>query len=193
MALADLIARLEQDAQARVTALREQADAEVRAVEAEALRVAGEASSQRLQQRRHELEAQLQRELATARQQARARELAARHALAGRILARAQALIPQLGSSAEYRARVPAHAAEALTYLEGLRPVLRCAPAFASLLEPLARDGVTLAVDDAVAPGLVAEAADGSLRVDNTLPARLRRLEARLTIELLRAAEGEAP
>lgn len=193
MALVDLIARLEQDAQARVTALREQADAEVRAVEAEALRLAGEASTQRLQQRRHALQAQLQRELAAARQQARAEELAARRALVGRILARAEALVPELAATPEYRARVPGHAAEALTYLEGLRPVLRCSPALAALLEPLARDGVTLAPDAAVPPGVLAEAHDGSVRVDNTLAARLRRLEARLTVELLRAAEGESP
>jgi vacuolar-type H+-ATPase subunit E/Vma4 len=193
MALADLIARLEQDANGRVAALREQADAEVRAIEGEALRVAGEASDRRLQARRRELEGRLQRELAQARQQARARELAARRALVSRVLARAEALLPEASAAAEYRARLPAHAAETLAYLEGLRPILRCHPSLEPLLAPLKSEDVLLQPDAALGPGVIAEAADGSVRVDNTLLARLRRLERQLTLELLREAEGGAP
>jgi vacuolar-type H+-ATPase subunit E/Vma4 len=40
-------------------------------------------------------------------------------------------------------------------------------------------------VDETVAPGLVAEAADGSVVVDNTLAARLERVREKLAMELV--------
>jgi vacuolar-type H+-ATPase subunit E/Vma4 len=50
---------------------------------------------------------------------------------------------------------------------------------------------VKLVPDASMGPGLVAEAADGSVVVDSTLLARLSRLEARLAVELLNALPGE--
>jgi vacuolar-type H+-ATPase subunit E/Vma4 len=65
---------------------------------------------------------------------------------------------------------------------------VRCPSAFAPLLQAtIARhDGAELVIDDSVGPGVVAEAADGSLTVDDTLAARLGRAEPRLAIELSR-------
>ncbi len=194
MALVDLISRLEQDAEARVQAIHREADEAVRALEAQAHRAATEESARRVGQRQAALEATLQRERSEARQRTRAEVLSARRALFERVLARAAALTPEVAASPAYLAVLPAHAEEALAYLEGLRPVLRCTPETAAHLAPLvhARADVTLAPADGLPPGVVAEAADGSVRVDNTLPARLRRLEARLIVELLGTPEGGA-
>jgi len=48
-------------------------------------------------------------------------------------------------------------------------------------------------IDESVGPGVVAEAGDGSVTVDNTLATRLARAEARLAIELLRELGNARP
>jgi vacuolar-type H+-ATPase subunit E/Vma4 len=55
-------------------------------------------------------------------------------------------------------------------------------------LEPaiVQHDGARLVIDESIGPGIIAESADGSVTVDNTLAARLRRGEAELAIELAR-------
>jgi vacuolar-type H+-ATPase subunit E/Vma4 len=65
---------------------------------------------------------------------------------------------------------------------------VRCQAAFAPLLRAaIARhNGAELVIDESVGPGIVAEADDRSVIVDNTLVARLERAEAHLAIELSR-------
>ncbi|MEW5738939.1 MAG: V-type ATP synthase subunit E family protein [Myxococcota bacterium] len=186
MALEDLIARLEQDADARVQAIRRKADEEVRALEAAEARAAAETAEQHLAKRRQALQASLRLELARARAQARAEELAARRKVLERVMQRAEALVPEVAASKAFREALPGHLTEALSYLEALRPVVRCRPELLSVLEPVVagREDVKLIADEGADFGLVAEAADGSVSVDSTLKARLRRLEARLAVEL---------
>ena len=188
MALSDLISRLEQEAKSQVQAIERQVDAEVHAIEVATDHAIAEMTTRYLEHERAERQALDQRTLATARQQARARQLEARHAQITRILERARALLSEAAASASYGNALPAHAHEALSFLEGLRPRVRCASAFAPLLRAtIARhDDAELIIDDSVGPGVVAEAADGSLTVDNTLAARLARAEPRLAIELSR-------
>jgi vacuolar-type H+-ATPase subunit E/Vma4 len=82
---------------------------------------------------------------------------------------------------------MPSHLEQALGFVEGLQPRVRCQPACAPVLAPIAaRCGVELVIDDSVGPGVFVEAGDGSVSVDNTLAARLARNESRLTIELAR-------
>jgi vacuolar-type H+-ATPase subunit E/Vma4 len=128
-----------------------------------------------------------QRELGLARREARARELAARHALLGRVFERARALIPEVAASAAYRAALPSHLAEALSYLEGTHPRIHCQAGLAPTIQSAItrHSGAQVMIDETVAPGIVAEAADGSVVVDNTLAARLAGVETRLAIELL--------
>jgi len=82
---------------------------------------------------------------------------------------------------------LPRHLEEALSHLEGLPAQVRCGPSAAAALRPVmpARPSLELVVDEAIGPGLVAEAVDGSVVVDSTLAARLARLETRLAVELL--------
>lgn len=186
MALADLIARLERDAQGQVEAIAQRAEEEVRAIEAETARGLAEATAQALAARRAELQATLQAELGQARRRSRADHLAARHALVVRILTRARALIDEAAATARYRDALPAHFESALSYLEGLDVRVRCAAATEPLLRPLAAQrGVALQVDPTLGPGFVAETRDGSVTIDNTLAARLGRIEPRLAIDLL--------
>lgn len=188
MALSDLISRLEQEAQSQAQAIQQEAEAEVRAIDAATEQAIIDTTARHLERERAERQVVQQRDLALARRQARARELEARHAQLARILERARALVPEIAASTSYADALPSHLEEALSFLEGLQPRVRCQAAFAPMLQAtVARhDGAELVIDDSVGPGVVAEAADGSAIVDNTLAARLARAETRLAIELLR-------
>lgn len=187
MALADLIARLEQDADSQVQAIRHQAEADVRAIEVADAEALAAATAQHLDRSRARRRAALQRELAVARRAARTRELEARHALLARILDRARGLLVEAASSDAYREALAGHLAEALSYLEGLPCRIRCAPICEPVLRPLVagHHGVALEIDQTLGPGLIAETPDGTVVVDNTLGARLSRIERRLAVELM--------
>ena len=189
MGLADLVSRLEQEAQTRVDAIRREADAEVRAIEAETERAIADITVRQLQRGRVERQPAEQQSLAEARRQAHARELEARHAQIARVLARARALIPEVARSELYVSALSAHVHEALAFLDGLQPRVRCHTAAAPVVQAAisAHPGATLLTDDSLGPGIVAEAADGSVTVDNTLAARLAGAGTRLTIALGRA------
>jgi vacuolar-type H+-ATPase subunit E/Vma4 len=188
MAMSDLISRLEQEAQIRVEAIQRKGDAEVRTIEAETARAVHEIMASQLERGRAARHVIRERELALARRQARARELEALHTQIGRIAARARALIPEMAASSAYGAALPSHAREALRFLEGMRPRVRCQAAFASLVQPVVDrcSGAQLVLDESVGPGILVEAPDGSVTVDNRLGARLARAETWLAIELTR-------
>jgi vacuolar-type H+-ATPase subunit E/Vma4 len=193
MALEDLIARLERDAEARAAGLEAAADAEASALLAEAGKVAAEVSERELNSRRAQRRAQMDAALAEARRLARGALLEAQHALLARMLARARELVPEVGRSAEYLAELPRHWAEARRFLEGVQVVVRCQPALVALLRSGADAQVTFVEDASLPPGVVVTAADDSVFIDNTLPARLQRLEARLAVELLASVASDVP
>jgi vacuolar-type H+-ATPase subunit E/Vma4 len=188
MALPDLISRLEHEAQDRARAIQEKADAEVRAIEAATEQAVARIMARQFDRERAERDRVHQRELAMARRQARANELEARRAQIARVLKRARTLLLEIAASPAYVGAVASHVEEALSFLEGLQPRVRCQAAFAPLLqEPIARhEGAQLVIDESIGPGFVAEAADGSVVVDDTLAERLARAETRLTMALAR-------
>jgi vacuolar-type H+-ATPase subunit E/Vma4 len=193
MALSDLIARLEQEAQGRAEKIQRDADAEVRAIEADAEQTVQEITARQLERGRAQRHVGRERERALARRQARARELEALHTQINRILTRARALVPEVAASASYVAAVPSHLEQALVFVEGLHPRVRCRAEHAPALAPIAaRCGAELVIDESVEPGVLVEAGDGSVRVDNTLPALLARGERRLAIELARQLRDPA-
>lgn len=188
MALADLIARLEQDAASQVAARRRKADDDVRVIEAATELALAEASAAHVGRKRALRQAALRQELAEARRTARARELDARHALLARVMDRARTLLPEAGRSDAYRLAMPAHLAEALSYLEDVPCRVRCPSSCEAALRELATryPGVSLEVDASVGPGFIAEAVDGSVVIDNTLVARLARMQDQLGVEVVR-------
>ena len=188
MALSDLVSRLEQEAQSRVHAIQQDADAEVRAIEAATEQAISRIAAHHIDRERAGRRAMQERELAVARREGRGRELEARRAQLTRIFALARSLASETAASPAYADVLPAHLRETLSFLEGLQPRVRCQAAVAAVLQDaIARDpGAALVIDESVGPGIVAEAADGSVVVDNTLVARLARVEPRLSIELLR-------
>jgi vacuolar-type H+-ATPase subunit E/Vma4 len=194
MALADLIARLEQEAQSRVEAIQHDADAEVGAIETEAEQKVQALTAHELAHGRVARQVGMERERASARRRARARELETLHHQIRRILTRARALVPEVAASPRYAAALPLHLEQALLFVEGLHPRVRCQAACAAVLAPMvARCGAELVIDESVGPGVFVEAGDGSVLVDQTLVSRLTRDERRLTIELGRRLRDAAP
>jgi vacuolar-type H+-ATPase subunit E/Vma4 len=187
MALADLIARLERDAEARAVEQEAAAEAEAGALRAEAERFAAQRRARELSTRRLARRARFEGVLADARRKAQAERLAAQHALLTRVFERANALLPEVARTDGYLAQLPAYFAEARRYLEGQRAVVRCHPSLTARLRPCADAEVSFVEDASLSPGLVVSAADDSVFIDNTLTARLRRLEARLSVELISA------
>ena len=184
MALAELIARLERDAQTRADELDARAGAEADALQADAARLLVQRRAQELTRRRTQRQLRHEAALAQARRAARGARLAAQHALLERIFARARSLLPEVASSAEYFALLPGHYAEARRYVEGLKVTVRCHPSSAIWLHGTDADA-TFVEDAQAAPGVYVSAADGSVFIDNTLPARMERLETKLAVELL--------
>lgn len=187
MALADLIARLERDAEARLTELTAKTDAEATRLLADAARARETHRDRELALRRAARRARHQREQAEARQHARADRLRAQHALLERIFARARLLLPELAASPAWRAALPRHLAHALRYLEGQRVVVKCAPAVVELVRAHLghRDDVVVLEEPTLALGCQAMTPDESVLIDDTLGARLARAEARLAVELI--------
>jgi vacuolar-type H+-ATPase subunit E/Vma4 len=188
MALTELISRLEQEAQLRIDALRRESEEQVRAIDAATAQAASELTTRHVEEARARRRAGRARVLAAAQRQARARALDATHAQVARILDRARALIDDAAASPAYASALPRHLDEALSFLQGLRPRVRCRESVAAIVRSaLERHAeATLVVDNAVAPGVVAEAEDGSVTVDNTLRARLAQREPDLACALAR-------
>lgn len=188
MAVTELISRLEQEAQLRVEEVQNRAAAEVAAIEAATVDAAREATRSYLAQQRTRREAAHALALASARRDARTRELEATHAAIARVLDRARQLLDEVAASAAYVAALPAHAEEALSFLEQLRPRVTCTSHVATLVRAAVdrHPGAALVIDESIAPGIIAEADDRSVVVDNTLRARLERREADLTSALAR-------
>lgn len=129
--------------------------------------------------------------IAEARRGARAAVLKARAALLDRIFADAALALRAAESSDVYRAGLAEALSRALTYVRGAAVVVRCSPTLAeSIVAALGdREGVRIEASAAEPPGFIVESADGAVRVDESLPARLDRLRQQLSIELVQQIE----
>jgi len=167
----------------------------VRSIEASAHREQRERLAHIVAERQAARRSELRRALGEERRAARARELDAREALLARVLARVRERFAQTGGTEAYRQWLTAAGEDVLSYLDAVPCRLRCRAADAPILGALAaaRPDVTICEDASAGPGLVAEALDGSVTIDQTLDARLARLGGRLAIDLIAEVNrGEA-
>lgn len=180
MALAELIGRLERDAQSRADALAKQARDEIARLESEADRAAGQLRSGELAVRRERRRARLERELAEARAQSRAEVLRARERLIDRVFHRAGELLPSLREDRRVRRWLEASLEAAGGYLDG--GLIRVAP---ELTEGLSSPtGLELIADASVPLGARLASKDGHLTIELTLERALERARPALSIAL---------
>jgi len=163
VAVEELIARLERDTERRIGELRAQAEREAAALKEQGARRREEIEQRGLQAFRAALSARLERDLAAARQRARAERLEALHAVIDRVLARAGELFAEVVGTEAWARDVARRTAEALRYVEGLEHEVAAAPL-----------------------GVKVVARGGAVVIDETLGARLERETPRLKIVLAR-------
>jgi len=186
MGIDDLIARLERDADARVAAIDARARAEVQTIRDAAKEASVLASHRALAARRTARRARLAEEIAVAKRQARAVRLVAEHSLLEQVMARAAALLDGADRDAVYLSSLRERIAGALRYMEGAAVAVRCRPALVPAVRAAleGRRDVTVLPVATMAAGFTAVARDGTVEVDDTLPARLARMRPRLLIRL---------
>ena len=162
MGFAQLVARLEREADARVAAIEDAARRELEAIAEEGARASSEVRAG---------------ELARLRAARRARL-----AFIERVLARARVLLEDAEHDGAYLDGIAAQTGEALRYVDDRPITLRCRPALAArLAQAMVGRGEIVLEPDATCPvGVVLEARDRSVVVDDTLAARLERLAAEI-------------
>ena len=182
-----LIARLTQDAQARIAALRARADAEVAALERASATASSRDVEAALHARRAERQLGFAVELALAQRRAAAAVLRAQHALLERVFARAEALGNEAAAEARVLEALPQLVAVVLPYLGGRSARLRCRPELVAHLQPLlvALPQAEVVADARLPAGFIADTGDGGCTIDCTLPARLAAVRPRLEAALL--------
>jgi len=186
MGLAELVSKLEREADARVARMRADTDARVQAMSAAAMLDERREREGILASRAAERRGRLELELAQARQRARQDELAGERALVDRVLARVRELLDDIDRDAAYVAGLPVRVEQVLRFAPH-EVVVRCRPSLAGAIrQTLERrpDASCEEVPD-MAVGVVLVARDGSMEVDDTLPTRLARYEALLAATIV--------
>jgi len=158
-----------------------EAEKEIETRERDALR--GLERTLRLEARAH---------IAAARHDAMRAVLFTRQRVVDRVLARAEALLPEVLERDAFNLLLEEQLLSALDFIGERGAVVRCAPRIASMLQTLLanKPGVVLVIDGDVGSGFVAASGEGSVKVDATLENRLRRLAPSLAIEIQRRLEG---
>ena len=192
-----LLAQLRQEAGASIAEREAQA-------RAEAMHIRDAAAAQRTRRRTAAL-AEQERVLAGRREAARARAaqstvlevLTARAAFISRVFDETERRLEALAGAPDLAARLAPLLVEALPFLADDDARVRCRPdlcdAVRGALAAAGRADTPIEMDQFVATGAILENAAGTVRVDATLVARLRRLRPTLAIEAVRAIEGAAP
>ena len=185
--------------------LRREADAaiadRVAQGRAEAERIRDTAAAQRARRRTTAL-AEQERALARERDASRARiaqstvaaVLTARAEFLTRVFDEAERLLDALAGAPDLAARLTPLLAEALPFLAADDMRAHCRAAVRNAVhEALAAAGgrdAPIEMDESVPTGAILSNAAGTVRVDATLAARLRRMQATLAIDAVRAVEG---
>jgi vacuolar-type H+-ATPase subunit E/Vma4 len=187
MSIDALIARMTQDAQARIAAVRAAADSEIAALLEAGTQAAARDLEQSLAARHAARQAAFQVERGLAQRAASTRLLSAQHVLLDRVFERAAALAAVAGNDARYLETLGQRIATVVGHLGGQPATLRCHSELAVHLRPLLEQlpQIELVVDDTLGAGFTASTRDASCSIDCTLPVRLGELRPRLEAGLL--------
>jgi len=192
MALPELISTLEEDADAEIRR-------ELHRARSEAARVARE-SAARIERRRVERlaarEAELRREaelaIVRAHHDARHAVLSARARMIERVFDAARAALPSVLERPELEEVLRRDLETALSLIGEDRAVVRCPAALEPMVRAIAGETSEIEIDDAVGLGVEVMSADRTLRIDQTLAARIERLRPALSIAIATRTAGDS-
>ena len=191
MAIESLLAALGEDAERAVQEIAERTRAQAQRIRADAETHVTRRCDAALAQREAGLRAATDAQRAKARREARSLVLQARNAFLDRVFG---AVTPRLSGLLEAPACSGALrqlVAEAASYFSSTPAIIRCRPALVDRLNGVVQSrGMSVAPDESVPEGIILEAVDRSLTVDNTLIGRLRWLRPALSIAIVERFEG---
>lgn len=175
MAFEDLLRSLARRADAEIEALLAGARDQAATLRRESDQRLAERSATALRERTRAVGKDVERAVADAVRLERLGELSAQVRARDRVLAAAQAKLGPRALAADYRAILAERFARAADVMGEDPARVRCAPALAPSLRPLARDRHNLRVepDAAIAAGFTIESDDGRVVVDEVLEHRL--------------------
>ena len=188
MSSPDLRSELRRAAEATAESILAAARAEAQRIVAEADRSTEHARRESLRVREDEYRAASRAALATARRDAMRALLEARTRLVTRVLHEARALLAEASRAEGYRARLPAHLAEALRFVpEHQVVVVRCPPELLSAVREAVGDRphVRAEADAEMEGGFVLSSEDASMRIDQRLVTKLEEARVDLAMEIL--------
>jgi len=138
--------------------------------------------------------ARIDAERARARRDAQAGALRARAGFLDRVFVAAAAELPRALDAPGSSGALALLVGETLEFFAGKPAVIRCRPGLADRVQQLVASlgSVRVSPDDSVPEGVVVEAEDGSVMVNNTLIERMGRFLPLLSIELV-AGIGKEP
>ncbi len=191
MALTDLLAALERDAEQRIASDHAAATAQAAEISRQAAERVARRREEAVGREAARLRAEAGRQLALATRDAEHAVLASRETLLARVLELARGRIRDRDSTAKADETLLALAAAALGYAGGAAVRLRSAPDLAKAAAAHFRKRAHLEIvpDPALESGSVVESTDGRLAIDATLEGRLAAREAEARIEILRLLE----
>lgn len=194
MALDALLSALTQEADRAVEQILASAREDAARLRAEAAALVERRCADAIAAREVELKSSAELERARAQRATAVRVMQSRDACLDRIFKAAANALEGALDAPDNAAAPAALATEALAFFSGVPVVVRCRTALVervrAALQPSGEASVV--PDDTLAPGVIVEAVDGTVIVDNTVGARLNRLRPSLSIELLHRI-GAAP
>lgn len=187
MALDALLSALRQEADRTVEQLLTSAREEAARLQSEAVARVEHRCAEAIATREAELKAAADVARARAQRAAAVGMVQARDACLERIFRATDDALARALDSPDYATAPGGLATEALVYVSGVPVVVRCRTSFVQTVRAVVQPwrDVVVMPDDTVAPGVLVEARDGSVIVDNTVGARLRRMRPLLSIEVL--------
>jgi vacuolar-type H+-ATPase subunit E/Vma4 len=194
MALDLLLESLARDVEGDAREVLDAARAEAARIRAAAEARAGQRCAEALATREAALRASMDAERARARRDAHAGALRARARFLDRTFAAAAAELPRALDAPANTEALAMLVGETLEFFQGKPAVIRCRVGLADRVRQLVSSlgSVRVSPDDSVPEGVIVEAEDGSLMVNNTLIARMQRFQPMLSIELV-ARIGKEP
>jgi vacuolar-type H+-ATPase subunit E/Vma4 len=192
MALDALLSALTQEADRAVEQILGSAREDAVRLRAEAEALVERRCADAIATREAELKASAEMERARAQRVTAVRVVQSRDACLDRVFNEAASALESALDAPGNAAAPAALATEALAFFSGVPVVVRCRTSLVGRVRAVlhAPGEASVMPDDTLAPGVIVEAVDGSVIVDNTVGARLRRLRPSLSIELMQRIEA---
>lgn len=194
MAINDLLAALARDARIEARQLLRAGYAERKRELAECREQIEALRKERLDEKRESLQADMRGEVAAQRRRSRLAVASAQERLVTRVLERVRQSFEDESTVARLRAAVAERLFEVLRYAEDTAVEIVCGPSLVDAVQGAMSEtsGVDVVAEASVGTGWIVRSSDASLRIDDTLQARMEWLMPQIRMAIVDAVGKEA-